>query len=74
MARPETGGSGAWLLFLIGALVAVLGVIGYLISKRDLFGRPLDREVPRTGLPSTPSPEPLPLPRPVPPGRITTKG
>lgn len=68
MTGHDASGSGPWLMFLVTALVLVLGVIGYLVARGDLFGtpaRPAALDAPR--LLSAPLPDPPPLPRPTPP-------
>ena len=69
MTENDTSGSGPWLRFLVAALVVVVGVIGYLLSRGDIFGAAPRPVVDAPRLLPGPLPDPPPLPRPLPAGR-----
>ena len=64
----DASGSGPWLMFLVTALALVLGVIGYLVARGDLFGVSARPAVSPPRLLAAPLPAPPPLPRPTPSG------
>lgn len=66
MATREGEGATSWLALLVGALIAVVAVIGYLIYNGAASTRTLHvaMNLPTPAAAPQPSPPPTPLPKP----------
>jgi hypothetical protein len=64
--RTDNDGSTPWMALFVGALIAVVAVIGYLIYNGAASTRPMSvaMNLPAPAAIPQPSPPPAPLPKP----------
>ncbi len=65
MPPPDKRPGGPWIAFLVGALIAVVAVVGYAVYMTG-HTRPMDVAVNMPAIRQIPSPTPNPNPAPLP--------